>query len=71
MGFKIEFRNGRGVMETHDLAPGIAVELLDDLKNRGARQITIIAPTKERWSNQGAMVRQETRRHFQSTSFGR
>ena len=62
MGFKIEFRNRRGVMETHDLAPSIAVELLDDLKKRGARQITVISPSGERFSAK------EARRHFQSTS---
>ena len=65
MGFEIEFRNRRGVMETHDLAPGIAVELMDDLRKSGARQITVIAPTGERWSAK------EARRHFQSTSFAR
>ena len=50
MGFKIEFRNRLGVLETHDLAPGIAVELMDDLRKSGARQITVIAPTGERLS---------------------
>lgn len=65
MGFKIEFRSSHGVMETHDLAPSIAVELLDDLRKRGAGQITVLSPTGERWSAKEACHR------FQSTSFGR